>query len=190
MYSCLDVSSFHLSGSCPTLLCCSRSVQVAGLPAKIAATSSHQEAEQEANVGEMCELEQHFLNGKLKTTAAYYGKDIVGVGVEEPAPKVVVLADESQDQPMCVENGNTNGDTNGDVKSTVPTRGSGHHVRFIDEDSDEDDRNVATAAGAQSSSGGRFKRRNSVGGDGRRESISQQREDALYEVWMASTTKR
>lgn len=34
---------------------------------------------EEGDAGEMCELEKQFLNGKLKTTTAYFGEDIVVV---------------------------------------------------------------------------------------------------------------
>lgn len=152
--------------------------QVAGLPAAAAALEAG-EIPAASGVGirldDTCELEKQFLNGKLKTTTAYFGEDIaVTVGKKRANNKgsdanagldmggeVVEQSLHQQGHRALDPSAHPNGSSDwyGDGGKGVTTW-SGRHVRFSEDDE---------AAG--------------TGNDGT-PSMSHQRENALYEAWM------
>lgn len=181
--------------------------QIAGLPTAAAAAAISDEAAGvlEAGTGtavesitradeggvvgfdETCEVELQFLNGKLKTTTAYFGSDIAGVGKAKP-PKVVgeeraeSSANSFKDASLAHaigggEIGLGGGDgTEGGIEETPAW--SGRHVRFID------DGEVEVGLGSEvdwttttpSGSGQEVASPPSQ--------MRETRENALYEAWM------
>lgn len=162
--------------------------QIAGLPAAAAAAVSRGAAGAlEAGTGtavepttraderdvagfdETCEVELQFLNGKLKTTTAYFGSDIAAVGKTKPAEVVGEGRPESSSS-------STERVTEGTLAWT------GRHVRFSD---DGDDKvglgsEVDWATPTPSGNGQEIAPPPSQ----KRET----RENALYEAWMTPAT--
>lgn len=161
--------------------------QVAGLPTAAAALEAGETpAANTFGVGfdDTCELEKQFLNGKLKTTTAYFGEDIAitvgkkkaskgsdasagvdegsGVGAEPPLHQQGARALDLSAQP------NGSSDWYGDGGQEGATW-SGRHVRFSEEGAGGGDEGDAAE----------------IGNDGV-PSISQERENALYEAWMTT----
>lgn len=157
--------------------------QVAGLPAAAATLEAGETpAANTFGVGfdDTCELEKQFLNGKLKTTTAYFGEDIaITVGKKKASKGSDASAglDEGGGviEPPLHQQGdgalnlsaypNGSSDWYGDGGKEGATW-SGRHVRFSDDGEGGGDE-VATE----------------VGNDGA-PSISQERENALYDAWM------
>lgn len=106
--------------------------QVAGLPRAIAtsSTAKSETVSQDAK-DEPCEFEQQFLNGKLKTVTAYFGKDIVAE--EENSPSKAANVSNAGDE---VSPGN-DAELAGSTRSIVAW--TGRHVRFNDIEDVEDD---------------------------------------------------
>lgn len=190
--------------------------QVAGLPAAAAAAdtvgdsagdSARAEAEEGAEEGEEgdglgvgagvgealenCELEKQFLNGKLKTTTAYFGRDIVAVRRDKRGAKNGAKNGAKSD----AKNGGGEAWSEGNVPAAPPNsattvewnegeqggdgsskggRGavwSGRHVRF----SDDADTKGLTSGHEQDQQDQQDPVLN-----------SRSRENALYESWMAA----
>lgn len=168
---------------------------MASLPAAVAScskggigeggTSTHAIADNTCAAGEMCELEQQFLNGKLKTTTAYYGEDIVALGDRPWHPSADAKNQDEENQTIPAH----------DAIGGSSAAWNGQHVRF---DDDEDilpcgGETVGTVrnghrsklqsvlASGKPGSGGR---QSLVEGGAR--SLSQERENMLYEAWVAA----
>lgn len=161
--------------------------QVAGLPSAAAALeaksrplddniSLEEGSASKVATSNICELEKQFLNGKLKTTTAYFGEDIVGYGKSKPpktkergvCPKALrpALANVSVDvDDSCERESDT---------MRAPAW-SGRHVRFRD-----DGENTAVLQRSE---------RVEVGSRGNCEEApyptAQVEENNLYEAWMA-----
>lgn len=131
---------------------------------------------------EMCELERHFLNGKFKTTSAYFGEDLIAVGGEEDVDGHPLLSDGNIDSGALRTPGKGSdrvgvmGDAIGHEGAQVSSAWSGRHVRFCDEEEDTSELNTRhePVASAHSSTACR--------------SASQARENALYATWMAAAS--
>ena len=156
--------------------------QVAGLPAAAAAAGPSPRSGGVVEADDTCELEKQFLNGKLKTTTAYFGEDIVTIvgkrekmgsdadcdaderrGVDEPPSR--------QAEARALDlSSNPTSDWYGE-EGREGAAWSGRHVRFSEDDDDEGGR----VEGSCNDRGS---------GEDRSTSISQQRENALYEAWM------
>lgn len=160
--------------------------QVAGLPAAAAALGAGETpAENTFGVGfdDTCELEKQFLNGKLKTITAYFGKDIaIPVGQKN--------ADKGSDASAGLDGGggvvepslhqqggraldlsahpNESRDWYGDEGREGATW-SGRHVRFSEDGEGGADEGEAAEISNDATP-----------------SISQARENALYEAWMTT----
>lgn len=153
--------------------------QVAALPAAAAALEAGEApAANACGVGfdDTCELEKQFLNGKLKTTTAYFGEDIaITVGKKKAnkvsdaradldegggavEPPLGQLGDRALD-PSAHPTGSN--DWYGDEGREGATW-SGRHVRFSEDGEAAENGNDGTP------------------------SISQERENALYEAWIAT----
>lgn len=174
--------------------------QVAGLPAAAVETDAGAketdcEGGEEGAVvtaSERCELEKQFLNGKFKTTTAYFGEDLVvpreagkaaegganarqtGALLANPSPDAVAAADGST---ATTSSSGAAGVGYYDGTARIPPW-SGRHVRFSDNDCANDE---AVARGVGGANG-------EQGEEGEEEkpcSASRARENALYEAWMA-----
>lgn len=189
--------------------------QVAGLPAAAAAAgtvgcSAGAEGEgggpgEGVGVGdtlENCELEKQFLNGKLKTTTAYFGRDIVAVGRNKKGAKngaknsaqsgahnggenawiedSVPAAPANSSIAVELTEGGHGGDVSISSSSGRGTGWSGRHVRFSD---DNNTTGLTIFSDNANSSGS---------GMGHEQDQhdpvlnSRSRENALYESWMAA----
>lgn len=91
-------------------------------------------AEGKMEVVEMVELEQQFLNGKHKTTTAYFGEDVIAD--EARASCQGVLEDDLEEAGVAGPRAKAGTDP-ASTGSIVPW--SGHHVRFSDSDHDDAD---------------------------------------------------
>lgn len=98
-------------------------------------SSCQKEAEkcEEVNPSVMCELEQQFLNGKLKTTTAYFGQDLVADDVAACRAMTVGRSVE-----FCPPKPDT-GDAMTDSGKMPSSSWSGQHVRFNNGSDDGDD---------------------------------------------------
>ncbi|CAB1121224.1 unnamed protein product [Ectocarpus sp. CCAP 1310/34] len=145
-------------------------------------------------IDDTCELEKHFLNGKLKTTTAYFGEDIAISSGNTAAAAAAAAAEagRNSDQshgPVGTIGGAAATETPAEVgaalevataknsselygvnNSRVAATWSGRHVRFSEEDDGEGEEggDVAEVRNNDSTNGG------------------QERENALYEAWMAT----
>lgn len=170
-------------------------VQVAGLPAAAAAASVLEtgagppsKSGGTVEVDETCELEKQFLNGKLKTTTAYFGADIAKAVWKKADIDMESDTNRGQDErrgvdePSCCQTGvqaldiSANPSGSSDWYGEEGRKGaawSGRHVRFSEDDDDD---------------GGGVERSCNNLGSGHDSStpMSQQRENALYEAWMAT----
>ncbi|CAN0171747.1 unnamed protein product [Ectocarpus sp. 4 AP-2014] len=137
-----------------------------------------------------CELEKHFLNGKLKTTTAYFGEDIaISSGNTAAAAAEAGRDSDHSHGPVGTIGGAAAAETPGEVGAALEVaaaknsselygnnnwRGaatwSGRHVWFSEEDDGEGEAggDVVEVRNNDSSNGG------------------PERENALYEAWMAT----
>lgn len=176
--------------------------QVAALPGVAAGmatdTSSTYDEAVESAVVEMCELERHFLNGKFKTTSAYFGEDLIAVEGEdiiavEGEDLIAVEGEEDAEVQPLLSDGNVGGgekevvgDAIGHVGAQVSAAWSGRHVRFCDEE--DDTRHELTASTPGSSTGKSASQAASTPGSTTGKSASQERENDLYATWMAAAS--
>lgn len=165
--------------------------QVAGLPAAAASLEADMAGGDKGKVGagqgvdadEKCELEKQFLNGKLKTTAAYFGEDIVAEGEAKDAD-----AEETPQQEVHGALADASESREGywleeETELQIAPAWSGRHVRF----SDDDTRSSGAVLWQESGAG-----TSGSGGNGQQRlcSTPQKRENALYEAWMAAASPR
>lgn len=182
--------------------------QVAGLPAAAAAATAAAAVPESENAGEggdggvpgvdiaelgfddTCELEKHFLNGKLKTTTAYFGEDIAitaaakkdaeGGTADGSGKGVAGVVVPALDDAASPDAGWYGGEDKGKVAAWT-----GRHVRFSD-DGEGDETNVGAngcgvGGGVEGSSSG-----DGGGGQDKPVTISRKRENDLYEAWLAT----
>lgn len=141
-----------------------------------------------AGFDETCEVELQFLNGKLKTTTAYFGRDIAVVRKAKPAKVVGEERTESsgnmfRDATLAHaigggESGSGGGDGTEGATERMPAW-SGRHVRFSDDGEDTvglgskvDWRMPTPSASGQEVASPPSQKRET-------------RENALYEAWMS-----
>lgn len=166
--------------------------QVAGLPAAAAALAAGETPAANTfgvDFDDTCELEKQFLNGKLKTTTAYFGKDIAitvgkkkannnndhnkssdanagldgGGGVVEPP------SHQQGGRPLDLSaDPDGSSDWYGD-EGRGGTAWCGRHVRF-----------------SEDGEGVEVKQAEAEAGDDGPPSISRERENAIYEAWMTT----
>lgn len=161
--------------------------QVAGLPAAAAALEAGGAPAADSvgvNFDDTCELEKQLLNGKLKTITAYFGEDIViadgkktaskgsdaSAGLDGGSGVVDPPIDRQGDRELDLS-AHLNGGSSewyGDEGKGGATW-SGRHVRFSE----------------NGEGGGEEGKAAEIGNDGS-PSISQERENALYDAWMTT----
>lgn len=145
---------------------------------------------------ETCEVELQFLNGKLKTTTAYFGSDIAAVGKTKPAKVVGEGRTESSSSSSgdatlvrAIGGGESGsgmgGGTEGVTEGTAAW--SGRHVRFSDDGDDGEDTVVLGSAVDWTTP--------APSGNGQEVAPPpprkrETRENALYEAWVTSATTR
>ncbi|CAN0119065.1 unnamed protein product [Ectocarpus sp. 6 AP-2014] len=142
-------------------------------------------------IDDTCELEKHFLNGKLKTTTAYFGEDIA---ISSRNTTAAAAAEAGRDSDLShgpfgaiggaaaaaetpaevgaaleVAAAKNSSELYGDNNWRGAATWSGRHVRFSEEDEGE---------GEEGGDVVEVRNDNSDGG--------QERENALYEAWMAT----
>lgn len=140
-------------------------------------------------IDDTCELEKHFLNGKLKTTTAYFGEDIaissgnnaaaaaeVGRDSDHGHGPVGTIEGAAAEAPAEVGSSlvgvaaKNSSELYGDNNWREAAAWSGRHVRFSEEDDGEGGEEGGDVVEVRNDS--------SNGG--------QERENALYEAWMAT----
>lgn len=149
--------------------------QVAALPGiadEMATDTSTCDGAVGSAVTEMCELERHYLNGKFKTTSAYFGEDLIAVGGED-----IIAVEGEEDvevQPLLSDGGGKEsmGNAIGHEGGQVSSAWSGRHVRFCDEEDDPSELNTRHEPAVSTVC----------------RSASQARENALYATWMAGAS--
>ncbi len=167
--------------------------QVAGLPAAASAASALEasagppsESGGALEVDDTCELEKQFLNGKLKTTTAYFGADIARAGWTKTAMDSDANRDQDDrrgaDEAPSRQKGVQALDRSANPSGSSDWYGeegregvawSGRHVRFSEDDGDDGDE-VQRSCNDRGS------------GHDCSTPMSQQRENALYEAWMTT----
>lgn len=164
--------------------------QVAGLPAAAAALKTDSSpntvndaagvgGREDADADEKCELEKQFLNGKLKTSTAYFGEDIVTVGKVKGAKESVEGGDRALTQTLGEDAGTSASSGVGGGEVVTGRALTGRHVRFSDDGEVEEELRDGSA---NMGCGGRDREGSNL--------PSQERENALYEAWMTPAGSR
>lgn len=148
----------------------------------------------EVNPSAVCELEQQFLNGKLKTTTAYFGQDLVADDVA--ACRAMTVGRSVDFSPSKLDAGDAMKDS-GKMFSW-----SGQHVRFNnssddqgdDQGDDSDDQGDKAATSCLVKSGQRETFEQDQRNAAAQETMSAvawpascQRENELYKAWVKAT---
>lgn len=171
--------------------------QVAELPASLTiakGVGGAQESENEGDSkGERCELEQQFLNGKLKTVAAYFGEDIVVAddnNESSPLPQGPATKGVSPASHGAIEERHSGSETR--VGEHRAPAWGGYHVRFSDDEGSTDPEEETPRRGPsytrmveEAKKGKGFAELVSGAHDDlRNASSSRQRENAIYQLWV------